>query len=135
MSLLNLFHISYYFDNNLGSTFTGFWFALVVASLLIMASVIDNIKSKRGSYFYRQIAVRATQIGSIVGWIGLIWLFFRYEGIPYFTWRVWPALLFIYVLVALYYLVRFIKVDYPERQKQRGSRADKDIYLRKFLGK
>ncbi len=103
--------------------------------LLLIGGLIVRAKSKRWAYFGREVALRATSIGFIIGWLGLLWLFFRYEGIPYFTWRLWPALLIIYVLVALYYLVRFIRVDYPERQKQRGSRADKDVYLRRFLGK
>jgi len=135
MTILNLFRPDYYFDNNLDSIFFGFWVWLGLAILLILASAIMNLKSRQWSYFYKQIVARSTQIGTIVGWIGLLWLFFRYEGIPYFTWRIWPALLFIYVIVAVWYLVRFIRVDYPARQAKRGSRADKDVYLKRVFRK
>lgn len=135
MSITNLLHWSYYFDSNMASTFSGFWVGVIITALIILASAILSVKAGKFNHYKKLIAVRITRMGFIIGWAGLIWLFMRYQTIPYFSWRLWPALLFIYLVIELWYLYRFIKIDYPKKMKDKGKSKEKDIYLRRFLGK
>ena len=136
MSLSNLFDITYYFDNNMHQDFAGFWVLLVLFVLLIIASWIVSVKFiKKWNFFKRTVASRLVRTAQIIGWIGLAWLFFRFELIPMFSWRLWPALLFIYFIVEMVMLIKWMKKDYPKRQAKKKGMGDKDLYLRKFLGK
>lgn len=136
MSFANLLNFSYYFDNSAYYTFPGFWVVFVVLVLLILASWIVSVKFiKKWNYLKRIIAGRLMRAAQIIGWIGLAWLFFRFESIPLFSWRIWPALLFIYLLVEVFYLIKWVKVDYPKARAKKQGMGDKDLYLRKFLGK
>ncbi|MDD5606195.1 MAG: hypothetical protein PHR51_02660 [Patescibacteria group bacterium] len=136
MSFLNIFKLSYYFDNSIHYTFTGMWVVAVILALLIIACWIINYKfAKKWTFLKRIVAERLTRAGYIVGWVGLAWLFFRYESIPYFSVRMWPLLLFIYVVVEVVYLIKWVKKDYPRLKAKKKGMGDKDLYLRKFLGK
>ena len=136
MNIANLLHISYYFDNNMESSFNGFWVLLVVFVLLILGAWIVSFKFiKQWNFLKRVIAGRLIRAAQIIGWIGLGWLFFRFENIPMFSWRIWPALLFVYLLVEVFYLIKWVKKDYPKARAKKKGMGDKDLYLRKFLGR
>ncbi|RLC37379.1 hypothetical protein DRH29_02150 [candidate division Kazan bacterium] len=98
-------------------------------------STIISFKAGKWNYFKRQIAIRLTRTGFIVGWFGLALIWFRFEGIPYLSWRLWPAILFVYFIVELIYLAKFIFLDFPKKKAKKSGKEDKDLYLRRFLGK
>jgi len=81
------------------------------------------------------MTIRLTRAGFSLGWFGLFWVWLRFEGIPYFSWRLWPALLFIYLVIELVYLLKFVFIDFPKRKAKKLEKGDKDLYLRRFLGK
>ena len=136
MSFSNLLNFSYYFQNDAFYTFLGFWVVFVLFVLLILGSWIVSAKfMKKWNYINRTIASRLMRASQIVGWLGLLWLFFRYESIPMFSWRIWPALLFVYLIVEIVMLIKWVKVDYPKKRAKKKGMGDKDLYLRKFLGK
>jgi FlaA1/EpsC-like NDP-sugar epimerase len=136
MNISNLFHLSYYFGNDVFYTFNGFWVVFVILVLMIIGSFIVNAKfMKQWNFLKRTIATRLTRAGQIIGWLGLLWLFFRYESIPMFSWRIWPALLVLYFIVEVVMLIKWVKKDYPKARAKKQGMGDKDLYLRKFLGK
>ncbi|MFH0905225.1 MAG: hypothetical protein V1826_00680 [bacterium] len=135
MSPQNLFRIAYYFDSNTDSIFPGMVAVLIGLVLIIIVSLIVSRKLAKWSHFKKEVASRLTRAGSLVGWVGLLWLLCRYEGVPYLAWRAWPALLAIYLAIELVYLGVFVKVDYPKQRKRQVVHKDKDLYLRRFLGR
>jgi len=135
MSIANIFKLSYFFDNFPGSTFPGSTYILAVLVLIVLASVIVSYKAGKWSYFKKQIAIRLTRTGFVIGWFGLAWIWLRFEGVPYLSWRLWPAILFIYLVMELVYLVKFVKFDFPKQRAKKISKGDRDLYLRRFLGK
>lgn len=133
MSILNLFHLSYYFDNYAYQTFPGFWIVLGLAIVALVASVILKDKSKNMVFAKRAIIGRITGPVFISSWILLLWMFFRYEGVVYLAWRVWPALIFVYLVVSGVLLYRFIKVELPKKKEKAVPQEDvKQSYLRRF---
>ncbi len=136
MSFLHLFQISYYFDSNAWSTFAGFWIVLGIAAVALIASVILRIKSKKMAYAKREVIERITGPVFVVSWVFLLWMFFRYEGVPYLSWRLWPLLLVIYLVVEAVLLVKFIRIDLPKKREGKNLYSDtKQKYLKRFSRK
>ncbi len=134
MSLLNIFKISYYFDNNTGSTFTGFWVLVGLVVLLLIASVVLKRKPELVK-IDRRVLYKMTRIAFIFSWIMLLWLFFRYEGVMYLSWRFWPAILILWVIYEKVLLYRFWKYELPARRSRGDENSSKEKYLRRFTRK
>lgn len=133
MSILNLFHLSYYFDNYAYQTFPGFWVVLGLAVVVLVGSVILKNKSKSMVFAKRAIIAKITAPLFISSWILLVWMFFRYEGVVYLAWRLWPTLILIYLIVSGVLLYRFIKVELPQKREKAVPQEDvKQSYLRRF---
>jgi hypothetical protein len=137
MSILHFFYWTYYFNDNLSMTFVGWGYWAIVGLLVVMiiASVVLPAKTKKLPFLQRQIVMRSNHLFSLVGWLGLIWLMFRYEGIPYLSWRVWPAILTVYSLIQIGRMIKFVKIDFPARRASKITGQEKEIYLRRYLGK
>lgn len=135
MSLLSIFKISYYFDNNTGSTFTGFWVVVALMVLFLVASLVIKKKPELVKKFDRRVVYRLTRVAFIFAWVMLLWLFFRYEGIPYLSWRLWPAILLIWAIYEKVMTYRLWKYELPARRSQGAAMGDKEKYLRRFQGK
>jgi hypothetical protein len=136
MSFYHLLKLSYYFDSNAWSTFPGFWIFFGVALAALVASVVLKIQSKKMAYSKREVIARITGPVFLVSWLFLLWMFLRYEGVPYLSWRFWPVLMFIYLIVAAVLLVKFIRVELPKKKEKRVTGSDvKQHYLRRFAGK
>lgn len=99
---------------------------------MLVASYVLSYKAKKFTYFKRTIYSRITRALSITGWVGLLWMFVRYEGAAYLNWRFWPLLVFIYLLFEAYYLWRFIKKEWPKRLAQGAKDDKKEKYLKEF---
>lgn len=136
MSFSNIFKLSYFFDSYAWSTFPGFWIVLGLAIVALIGSVYLKIRSKKMVYAKRQIIGRITGPVFLVSWLFLLWMFMRYEGVVYLSWRFWPLLMFIYLLVAGVFLYRFIKIELPKKKERaQGGDEVKQHYLRRFAGK
>lgn len=134
MSLLHLFKISYYFDANVGYDFPGFW---VVVTLLVIILV--------GAIWLGQVIERRKNLSGHArefwqGWIslaytlsigGLIYLFLRYQNIMYFNWRLWPALLTLWVIGRGSSLIYIHKKILPKRAVERENRKMISYYFRR----
>lgn len=135
MSLLKLVQPGYYFENFTESTFTGFWVVFGLAVVALGASVWLRRKAKAWSFEKREITLRITGPVFVASWLMMLWMFFRYEGIIYLSWRFWPALIFIYLAVSAVLLWRWVKLELPKRKERAKSGDDtKQHYLRRFTG-
>lgn len=137
MSIINIFNWTYYFDDNLSMTFLnwGYWVIIGLLIAMIVTSFILPNKTKKLPFLQRQLVLRTNHLLNLIGWLGLIWLVFRYEGIRYLSWRFWPALLWVYALIQIGLMIKFAKFDFPKKRASKVSGQDKDIYLRRYLGK
>lgn len=133
----NIFKLSYYFDDNLTLTFLGWGYWVIVGLLIaaIVASYVVPGKTKKLPYLQRELVLRSMRLAALVGWVSVIWLFFRFEGIRYFSWRLWPAILIIYTLVQIGLMIKFAKVDFPKKRASKITGQEKEKYLRRYLGK
>ncbi len=137
MNILNIFDWTYYFDSNLSMMFLGwgYWVILVLLVLMIIGGQVVPRRTKKLQFLQRQLALRSAATANVVGWLGLLWLGFRYEGIKYFSWRLWAALLVVYVLVQIGLMIKYAKFDFPAKRASKVSGQERDKYLKRYLKK
>lgn len=124
----NLFTFDYWFSVNPGSltslgfnslvSLTAFFFLLAIVTLIL--------KGKKG--LYRGIFNRFydLSVGNFI--IGLLFLFFHYQNIPFFTARFWLFLWLIGLAIWLYYIIKKLK-KIPEKRKELERELEKRKYL------
>lgn len=138
MSLLNLFKISYYFDNFPGYTFPGFWVALAVLLMVFIMSLSGSFRlsrDKKISGHRRSLWSGWANSGYLLSIGGLFWIFFRYQGVAYLNWRIWPALLLLGVIGWVGYLIYLQKKILPQRVAEQEARVSQAYYFRRRRGK
>jgi len=131
---MSLLKISYYFDSWVGYIFPGFWVVLAGLLLIFFTSFVASFKlsrNKRLSGQRRWLYFNWINLGFVVSLVGLFLLFFRYEGIRYFNWRLWPALLCIGTLAWAGYLLYFQKRILPLKIADQQAQISKSYYFRR----
>jgi len=133
-SVLNLFKISYYFNGTIDYTFWGFWIVVIVLALILVASFIAGIKigrNKKIGGLFRNFYLQWVNLGYFLSILGLVLAFFRYQGINYFNWRLWPALIVVWTLIRVGQLIYFKKNILPKKMADRDKQISKAKYFRK----
>ncbi|MBU1083136.1 hypothetical protein KKE14_01725 [Patescibacteria group bacterium] len=133
MSITNLFKISYYFNGSVDYTFQGFWIVVIVLTIILITSFIAGSKigrNKKLSGLYKNLYLQWINLGYFVSILGLVFSFFRYQGISYFSWRLWPALVVVWALVRIGQLIYFQKKVLPKKLAERDVQISKAKYFR-----
>lgn len=134
MSILNLFKISYYLNGSLGYTFRGFWVVVVLLIMILVISFIAGAKigrNKRIGGLYRNFYLQWVNLGYFLSILGLVLIFCRYQGIGYFSWRLWPALVIVWILVRIGQLIYLKKKILPKKLADCDKQITKAKYLRR----
>lgn len=134
MSIKSLFKISYYFDPNVSFDFPGFWVILILLIVILSA----------GIWCGRMLARRKNISGHLKefwqGWVGLsytlsivgiFYLSLRFENIMYVNWRLWPALLILWVIGRAIYLIYVYQKVLPKKVAEKASRKMMSYYFRR----
>jgi hypothetical protein len=79
--------------------------------------------------------LKSAAAANVFGWLMLICLFYRYEGIRYLSWRFWPVLIIVYALVQVGLIIKFARVDFPKKRASKITGQEKEKYLRRYLDK
>ena len=135
MAIKNIFYFTYYFDPSVNPEFPGFW---VVAAFLVLALVLTIILQIRHNRLFKKLNKENKfwwshwlSMGYTLSITGLVWLFFRYEGIAYFNWRFWPALLSIGMVVWLGYLIYYRYRLFPKQRLEQEAQKSQAYYFRR----
>ncbi len=104
----------------------------VIGLLLIVAAIIVRRMARRqqGPEFLKQPWVRAARLLTTSGFFLWLFLFFRYERIPFFGARFWLLLLIIGDLIWIAVILRHIFIRIPAQRKSWEADREKRKYLR-----
>ena len=135
MNILNLFKLSYYFNAFPNTVFKLFWPLVIVCTLILVATVVGHwYFGRRGKKWTGDTKFWWTHwinIGYVISIVGLLSLFFRYETIPYFNWRIWPALMVVGAAAWIGYLVYYRYRLLPKKQVDRETKKSLAYYFRR----
>ncbi|MFA5270540.1 MAG: hypothetical protein WC400_02975 [Patescibacteria group bacterium] len=134
MSLLHLFQISYYFDPTVAYDFPGFWVVVILLAIVLVGSIWFGrtiLHRKDLSGHLREFWQGWISLGYTTSIVGLIYLFFRFENLMYVNWRLWPALLVLWVIGRSIYLIYIYKKVLPKKAAEKESRKMMSYYFRR----
>ncbi len=107
------------------------WLMVAIFGLMLIFAFILNILSLKNK-FDQPSRRGLKKISALLGWLGaagFILLFFRYEIIPFLSWRLWYGLWAIGLAVWLGFILRFWLKEIPKRRRALAETARLKKYL------
>lgn len=124
----NIFTWQYWFTVNPERlTPLGFYFLIGLIFLFLLAGIITFIFKKRPS-LYKGILKNLYGFAITNFFIGLLFLFFNYENIPFFAARFWLGFWLISCLIWLFFILKNLK-KIPEKKRLLEIEKEKKKYL------
>jgi len=131
MNFKNLFYLDYWLSQPAVAKGTALWllvggFLLLIAVGLILRILVAYRQDKLDKIMLRRFGA----FGMTMGLLGMMWMFFRQERIPFLAWRFW---LLLWLLVAVWWLIRILEYiikRVPVIRKEKISKEDKEKYLK-----
>ncbi len=131
MNLSQLLKLSYWFDLTPVRMSPGIeiLFFVLFALMIIAGSIFRIMRKNRTDKFDRIILTRTASLVTVLGVLGLFWLFFSFEEISHFGMRLWFLVgLAIFVFYAAK-ILHFAKYRVPVLRLQEQSKAEANKYL------
>jgi len=102
------------------------WFLIAALALYLV-----NHGMKKDNSLKAENLKRIAHLLSTTGFLGLIFLFFSYEQLPFLGMRFWFFLLFILFIAWLIRIIIYIVRDYPKKKAEKEERSRLEKYLPK----
>ncbi len=145
MNITNLLKLDYWFSQPFTARGATLWLLIGIFLLFILVGLVSKILSqypaprpspirggiKGGVKLKKLILKRAGSLGITMGFLGLIWMFFRQERAAFLAWRFWLLLWFATFSIWAYRLVRYAIKRIPEIKAEEARRANVEKYLPK----
>ncbi|KKR35393.1 MAG: hypothetical protein UT67_C0002G0017 [Candidatus Magasanikbacteria bacterium GW2011_GWA2_40_10] len=132
MSLQNLLKLDYWFSQPFTARGLTLWLLVGGFLLLIVAGLIYKILSQyQKEKSQRLVLKKCGSLGITMGFIGLVWMFFRQERVAFLAWRFWLLLWFVLTSIWVFRLVRYSFKRIPEIKAEEIKRANLEKYLPK----
>jgi len=131
-SLKLLFTPTYIFNPEPGYYFTSAPFFLIFFSVLVLLAIVTAFLAyKKRKSVYRPLYAYLANWGLWVGLVGLLLVFFRLQGIPYFSMRAlfaaWIIMAIVWIVLGLKAVLRTIARSIADQAQERR----KNLYRKK----
>jgi len=132
MSVQNLFYFGYWFSQPFIARGLALWLLVGGFLLFIVAGLIFKLLSQyQQNKFKRLVMKRAGTFGITMGFLGLMWMFFRQERAAFLAWRFWLLLWAAAAAIWAYRLARYAIKRIPEIKAEEDRRVNMEKYLPK----
>ena len=130
MTITNLFKLDYWFSQPFTARGLSLWLLIGGFLLLIVAGLIFKILSQYQNYKpARTVLKRFSNLGVTVGFLGLVWMFFRQERVAFLAWRFWILFLTVGFGFWVYRLIKYWVKRVPELKSEEAKREQIEKYL------
>ncbi len=134
MNIQNLFHFDYWFSQPFTARGLTLWLLVGGFLLFIVAGLVFKILSQyQQNKFKRLVLKKSGSLGITMGFLGLIWMFFRQEKAAFLAWRFWLWLWLAAAAIWAYHLARYALKRIPEIKAEEARRASIEKYLPKSV--
>lgn len=132
MNIKNLFHVDYWFDQPFTAQGTTLWVLMGLFLLLIVAGLVCKILAQFQEDKFKKILLkRFGSVGLTMGFVALVLMFFRQEGIRFFAWRFWLLLWVAGLAWWICTIVSYLRKRVPDIKQEEDKRARMAKYLPK----
>lgn len=130
MSVFNLFYFSYWFSQPAILYGAARWAWVMILLTLTLGGLILKIAQKtRPESAAREARRRFGNLFLGLGIWGLIWFFFRQEGVVFLAWRFWLIPLVVILAWGLFKNIKYAVVRLPKIKAEQQARELKSKYL------
>ena len=99
---------------------------------MIIAGLVAKIVAQyQEDKFKKIILKRSGGIGIGMGFLGMVWMFFRQEGIVFLSWRFWLLMWVLALGWRFYRVVKYATHRIPDMKTEESNRARIEKYLPK----
>lgn len=132
MNYKNFLHLDYWFSQPFTARGLALWLLVGGFLLFIVKGLVFKILSQyQADKSKRLIFKRSGNFGITMGFVGLLWMFFRQERIAFLAWRFWLLLWVVVTVIWGYRLMRYALKRIPEIKAEEARRASIEKYLPK----
>jgi len=132
MNIFNIFEWSYWFYQPFIARGNTVWIWVFIFLFGVLTGLVLKFISQKTMVKYKKrITNSFANVGLASGLLGLLWLFFRQERVPFLAWRFWLLIIFIGALFVVIKNLKFIIKRLPEIRAEHAEKAIKDKYLPK----
>ncbi|MFA6486310.1 MAG: hypothetical protein WCT40_03010 [Candidatus Magasanikbacteria bacterium] len=132
LSFFNLLKLDYWFRQPYIAHGAVKWIWVVLFLALVLAGLIARIfYSVQKEKSIRELIRRFSNLGLTTGLLGLVWLFFRQENVPFLAWRFWLLGLAVIAVVWLGKLLWYVFRRLPAIREEQKQREVMNKYLPK----
>jgi hypothetical protein len=132
MDITNLLELSYWFQQPFiaRGTTTWIWVGIFLFGIFV-GLILKFIGQKLEEKYQKKMLNSFSNLGLGAGLLGLLWLFFRQEQVPFFAWRFWLIFLVAWALVVIVKNILFMVRRLPQIRAEHTEKAIKEKYLPK----
>ena len=132
MNIINLFNLDYWFYQPFTARGLALWLLIGGFLLFLLAGLVFKILSEYQNDKTKKIVLkRLGSLGVMMGFLGLIWMFFRQERVAFLAWRFWLLLWALVFVSWLSKIIRYMVKRVPELKAEEERRARMEKYLPK----
>lgn len=130
MNIFNLFTWEYWFSQPYIAYGHTKWIWLIIFLAFILFGLVSKIwEVARVDGVLKRVWHSLANSFFCTGLLGLLWMFFRQQHVPFLAWRFWLLIIFIGVVWRQYYNFKFVFKRYPKIKMEQAERAVKEKYL------
>lgn len=132
MNISNLFKPDYWFSQPFTARGLTLWLFIGGFLFLILAGLVCKIVSQYQNHKPTQTVLkRFSYLGVTMGFIGLLWMFFRQERAAFLAWRFWLLLWAGVFIFWVFHLIKYLIKRVPELKAEEAKREQLEKYLPK----
>ena len=130
MNIKNIFALDYWFGQPEGAQGLTLWIFVGGFLLLIITGLVLKIFAQYAEEkSNKTVMSKFAALGLTMGFSGLVWMFFRQEGIWFLGWRLWLVLWLALFIFWLYRIVSYLTKRIPQIKKEEAERVRIEKYL------
>ncbi len=132
MNLINLSRLDYWFSQPFVASgaslklLLGFFLCCIIAGLV--CRIMVQYKEER---YIKIILKKFANLGMGVGFMGMVWMFFRQEGVKFLSYRFWLLFVAAYIVWSIYKIYKYVSARVPQIKDEQDRRARMERYLPK----
>ncbi len=132
MNIKNLFKLDYWFGQPFAAEGKALWILLGLFLLVVFIGLVFKVVAiYQEEKFKKIIFKRLANLDLTMGFIGLVWLFFRQENVSFLAWRFWLLLWLIGAGWWKWTIIRYMIRRVPDIKEEQERLARIEKYLPK----
>ncbi len=132
ISIMNLFDWYYWFHQPYIARGMTMWIWVIFFLFFVFSGLVLKFISQRIETNYLKKTINSfSNIGLSVGLLGLLWMFFRQERVPFLAWRFWLIIIFGIAIWRKIVNIIFLVRRAPIIKKEQAEKIAKAKYLPK----